>query len=546
MDDCNSDSDSDFESDMKTYMNTQKMVKELRESTIPRKDSMRTRYNRKMLTLRSERQLNSSGKDDEKYRIPIQVIREIMKEEEEEEEGGEEKEKRKQAEQEIEKIVAEKDYDSIERKHRLIRLERYRQETTPFAWPFDYDEYRRKDLDAIDPFLSSKSSLQNDVAVVMKHHRGLHRMMSSITIQRGLYLVRPKDFISDEEELWNSTIYKEKSMDFSKTRTILPIKSPEKRTSIFIWTRCAQKRLIEVFLLCCLKGMSAWSPRVRALIAKSIVSVKKSCVISSFTTHPKKPYSRNASSYSSKPEMYRLGLFKMTECFKKVGHLGALSHGLYGHSSKEDASLAAYSDLIHYCTTILHDQSDKKLSAIESVLRFVCLVIFTTGINFQGVSFEQRKRLTACDKERSIIRLVSNRKDLDRVNRSLFAPLLTPDFDLLDAIFEADLNGLYNKDYDLTLASILNSDMTRFLNREYQPCIFLEKDCIVICGVLYCLWGGQSERNRKCIDPVGSRETDLIAMEVRIPRKATPSRKHIEARVTNLLNKREIYEALLT
>jgi len=251
----------------------------------------------------------------------------------------------------------------------------------------------------------------------------------------------------------------------------------------------------------------------------------------------------------------------------------------------------------------LHDQSDKKLSAIESVLRFVCLVIFTTGINFEGVSsFEQRKRLTACDKERSIIRLVSNRKDLDRVNRSLFAPLLTPDFDLLDAIFEADLNGLYNKDYDLTLASIYNSDMTRFLNHEYQPCIFLEKDCIVICGVLYvvfereareffvishlhvsitseeyhshrslipqeknhsekstlkykldcdenfryCLWGGQSERNRKCIDPVGSRETDLIAMEVRIPRKVTPSRKHIEARVTNLLNKREIYEAVLT
>ena len=137
----------------------------------------------------------------------------------------------------------------------------------------------------------------------------------------------------------------------------------------------------------------------------------------------------------------------------------------------------------------MHDQSDKKLSAIESVLRFVCLVIFTTGINFEGVSsFEQRKRLTACDKERSIIRLVSNRKDLDRVNRSLFAPLLTPDFDLLDAIFEADLNGLYNKDYDLTLASIYNSDMTRFLNHEYQPCIFLEKDCIVICGVLYVVF----------------------------------------------------------
>ena len=80
MDDFNSDSDSDFESDMKKYMNAQKMVKELRESTIPRKDSMRTRYNRKMLTLRSERQLNFSGKDDEKYPIPIQVVREIMKE----------------------------------------------------------------------------------------------------------------------------------------------------------------------------------------------------------------------------------------------------------------------------------------------------------------------------------------------------------------------------------------------------------------------------------------------------------------------------------
>ena len=348
MDDFNSDSDSDFESDMQKYMNAQKMVKELRESTIPRKDSMRTRYNRKMLTLRSERQLNFSGKDDEKYPIPIQVVREIMKEGEKEEED--EEEKRKQAEQEIEKMVAEKDYDSIERKHRQIRIERYRQETTPFAWPFDYEEFRRKDLDAIDPFLSSKSSLRDDVAVVMKHHRGLHRAMASITIQSGLYLVRPKDFLSDEEELWNSTVYEEESMDFSKTRTILPIKSPEKRTGIFIWTRCAQKRLIEVFLLCCLKGMSAWSPRVRALIAKSIVSVKKSCVISSFTTYTRKPYSHNASSYSFKPEMYRLGLFKMTECFTKVGALGALSHGLYGHSSKEDASLAAYSDLIQFCT----------------------------------------------------------------------------------------------------------------------------------------------------------------------------------------------------
>ena len=143
----------------------------------------------------------------------------------------------------------------------------------------------------------------------------------------------------------------------------------------------------------------------------------------------------------------------------------------------------------------MHDQSDKKLSAIESVLRFVCLVIFTTGITFEGVSsFEQRKRLTACDKERSIIRLVSNRKDLDRVGRSLFAPLLTPDFQLHDAIFEADLSGLYNKDYDLTLARIMDSDIARFLDHEYQPCIFLDKEYIVICGVLYCLWGGQSER----------------------------------------------------
>ena len=39
-----------------------------------------------MLTLRSERQLNFSGKDDEKYPIPIQVVREIMKEGEKEEE----------------------------------------------------------------------------------------------------------------------------------------------------------------------------------------------------------------------------------------------------------------------------------------------------------------------------------------------------------------------------------------------------------------------------------------------------------------------------
>jgi hypothetical protein len=325
---------------MKEYVEMEKMVKELRESTRPRRESIRTRYNRKMLEM----------EDDEEHRTPIQVIREIMKEEEEEKEDEEEMKKRKQAEQEIEKMVAEKDYDSIERKHRQIRIERYRQETTPFAWPFDYDEFRRKDLDAIDPFLSSKSSLRDDVAVVMKHHRGLHRAMASITIQRGLYLVRPKENLSDEEELWNSTVYEEESMDFSKTRTILPIKSPEKRTGIFIWTRCAQKRLIEVFLLCCLKGMSAWSPRVRALIAKSIVSVKKSCVISSFTTYTRKPYSHNASSYSFKPEMYRLGLFKMTECFTKVGALGALGHGLYGHSSKEDASLAPYSDLIHFCT----------------------------------------------------------------------------------------------------------------------------------------------------------------------------------------------------
>ena len=51
-------------------MALQKMVKELRESTIPRKDSMRTRYNRKMLEM----------KDDEEHRTPIQLIREIMKE----------------------------------------------------------------------------------------------------------------------------------------------------------------------------------------------------------------------------------------------------------------------------------------------------------------------------------------------------------------------------------------------------------------------------------------------------------------------------------
>ena len=156
------------------------------------------------------------------------------------------KEKRKQAEQEIEKMVAEKDYDSIERKHRQIRIERYRRRRHHSLGRSIMMNSGRKDLDAIDPFLSSKSSLRDDVAVVMKHHRGLHRAMASITIQSGLYLVRPKDFLSDEEELWNSTVYEEESMDFSKTRTILPIKSSEKRTGIFIWTRCAQKRLIGI------------------------------------------------------------------------------------------------------------------------------------------------------------------------------------------------------------------------------------------------------------------------------------------------------------
>eukprot|EP00938_MAST-03A_sp_MAST-3A-sp1_P000641 g641.t1 len=53
---------------------------------------------------------------------------------------------------------------------------------------------------------------------------------------------------------------------------------------------------------------------------------------------------------------------------------------------------------------------------------------------------------------------------------------------------------LHNKDYDLTLASIMDSDIARFLDHEYQPRIFLDKEYIVICGVLYCLWGGQSER----------------------------------------------------
>ena len=57
--------------------------------------------------------------------------------------------------------------------------------------------------------------------------------------------------------------------------------------------------------------------------------------------------------------------------------------------------------------------------------------------------------------------------------------------------------------------------------------------------------GSQKESIRNNIDSVGSRDTDLIAMEVRIPRKVTPSRKHIEARVTNLLNKKEIYSKTL-
>ena len=170
--------------------------------------------------------------------------------------------------------------------------------------------------------------------------------------------------------------------------------------------------------------------------------------------------------------------------------------GLYGHSQNEDTSLAEHSDLINFCTRILDDRHDKKLSAIESVLRFVVLVIFATGNRFDNTfgSVGPMKRLTACNAERSIIRLVSHRKDLDRVGRSLFAPLLTPDFQLHDAIFEADLSGLYNKDYDLTLARIMDSDIARFLDHEYQPCIFLDKEYIVICGVLYCLWGGQSER----------------------------------------------------
>ena len=290
MDDYDSDSDSDFESDMKEYVEMEKMVTELRESTRPRRESIRTRYNRKMLEM----------EDDEEHRTPIQVIREIMKEEEEEKEDEEEMKKRKQAEQEIEKVVAERDYDSIKRKHEDVKFKQYRQEATPFSWPFDYTKYRKKDLDAIDPFLSSKSSLKNDVAVVLKRHAG--NWMSKEHIQTGLYLVHPKDF-TDRKELWNST-YKRGHFDFSKTRTIVPIKIPLKRTSIFIWTRCAQKRVIEEFLLCCLKGMSALSPRVRALIANFIVSVKKSRVISSFTSYPKKPYRRNTSSYSSYPEMY--------------------------------------------------------------------------------------------------------------------------------------------------------------------------------------------------------------------------------------------------
>lgn len=405
-------------------------------------------------------------------------------------------------------------------------------EKSPFSWP----ERNRHNLDAIDSFLLSESSLKDDVAVVMKHHLSKFIINTPFNVRSGLYLVRPRDFSNAKDDLWESNYNTTKSsFDFSKTRAILPIKVPEKqKDGIFAWTYSAQKRIIETFLLCCARRtcvVSKFSPRMRALIAKFMMSVSNSHVTS-----------------SSSSSLFRLGIFNMIASNETLRYIGKYSDcslfGKYNYSLSDDASLDRYSDLIDFCTAILHRQRDRK-SAVESVLRFVCLVIFATG-NRLGINMETEekkiKRSTACKKERPIIRLVSHREDLNRVIRSLCGPDQRPICQIDEVITESDLSGLPNSDFDLTLASIVNSDLTRFLNHNYQPCIFLEKDHIVICGVLYCLWGGNSERHRNYfLESVGGRETDLIAMELRLPRIATSSRKHIQARITNLLNKREIY-----